>query len=317
MKTIGIIGTGVIGSSWAAWFLAKGMDVRTTDPAPGAEEKFFERTLATLDWLKDAGLADAETGTASFHDSLEECLGGVDFVQENALEDEDFKIDLLKRVDALLPPDVIIATSTSALMPSRLQSGCAHPGRVVVAHPFNPPHLLPLVEIVGGTQTDEATIQKAMDFYRSIDKRPVRVRKEVPGHIANRLTSALWREALDLVVSGVATPEDIDEAVKSGPGPRMACMGPFTIYHLAGGPGGFRHYLAHLGKGQEYRWSSLADRTSLTDDDRAMLIPMVESMVAKYGENLEKDRDEVLKTILDIAEKLRPEQSPAGSAEQS
>ena len=317
MKTIGIIGTGVIGSSWASWFLAKGIDVRATDPAPGAEEKFFERTMATLQWLKDTGLAEPQTGKASFHPSLEACLDRVEFVQENALEDEAFKIDLLKRIDALLTPDVIIATSTSALMPSRLQSDCAHPGRILVAHPFNPPHLLPLVEIVGGAQTDEITIQKAMDFYQSIGKRPVRVRKEVPGHIANRLTSALWREALDLVIRGVATPEDIDEAVKSGPGPRMACMGPFTIYHLAGGPGGFRHYLGHLGKGQEYRWSSLADRTSLTDNDRAMLIPMVETMVAQYGEDLEKNRDEVLKAILDVAEKLRPKQPVAGSSEPS
>ncbi|MEQ8838888.1 3-hydroxyacyl-CoA dehydrogenase NAD-binding domain-containing protein [Marinobacter salarius] len=317
MRTVGIVGTGVIGSSWASWFLARGLNVRATDPAPGAEEAFINRAMTTLQWLEDAGLAEPRTGTATFHDSLEDCLDGVDFVQENALEDEAFKIDLLKRIDALLAPEVIIATSTSALMPSRLQSGCEHPGRVIVAHPFNPPHLLPLVEIVGGAQTDKITIETAMDFYKSIGKRPVHVRKEVPGHIANRLTSALWREALDLVITGVAMPEDIDEAVRSGPGPRMACMGPFTIYHLAGGPGGFRHYLAHLGKGQEYRWSNLADRTSLTERDRQMLIPMVDSMVAQYGDDLEVNRDKVLKAILDIAETLRPQPSITGSSNQS
>ena len=174
----------------------------------------------------------------SFHAELEAALEGADFVQENGPEKEDLKIELFRRMDAVLPPDVILVSSSSGLLMSRVQSACRHPERVLLGHPFNPPHMIPLVEVIGGEKTSAQAVEQAMAFYTAIGKRPIHPRKEVKGHIANRLQAALWREAFHLVDQGVATVSDIDTAIAYGPGLRWALMGPFVNLHLSGGEGG-------------------------------------------------------------------------------
>jgi 3-hydroxyacyl-CoA dehydrogenase len=188
----------------------------------------------------------ASPDALSFEPDLEKALAGVDFVQENAPEREDFKTELFARMDAVLPPQVIVASSSSGLIMSRLQSRCRHAARFVIGHPFNPPHLIPLVEVVGGEQTSADTIDRSMAFYRSMGKYPIRVNKEVPGHIANRLQAALWREAIHLAAENVASVADIDAAVSQGPGLRWALFGPHMTFNLGGGEGGLAHFMDHL-----------------------------------------------------------------------
>ncbi len=186
-------------------------------------------------------------------------------MQENGPERMDFKIDLFRRMDAAAPPDTILASSSSGLAISGVQSGCAHPQRVVLGHPFNPPHLIPLVEVIGGEQTSAEAIERTMAFYAAIGKRPIHVKREVKGHIANRLQAALWREAFHLVNEGVASVADIDTAIAHGPGLRWAVMGPFMNLHLSGGAGGIEHVLAHLGGPIEDWWKDLG-APSMTAD---------------------------------------------------
>lgn len=258
IKTVGVVATGVIGASWAAYFLARGLKVVAIDPGPGAEEKLRKAIDQHWPTLQRTGLAaGASTDQLVFEAELEAGLAGVDFVQENGPEREDFKIDLFRRMDALLPAEVILATSSSGLLISRVQSACQHPERVVLGHPFNPPHLIPLVEVIGGERTSTQTIERTMAFYTAIGKRPIHARKEVAGHIANRLQAALWREAFHLVEQGVASVADIDTAIAYGPGLRWALMGPFMNLHLSGGEGGIAHVLAHLGPPIESWWRDL------------------------------------------------------------
>jgi 3-hydroxyacyl-CoA dehydrogenase len=193
-----------------------------------------------------------------------------DFVQENAPEREPVKQALLARIDAVLPSEVIIASSSSGLLISRLQAGCRHPERCVIGHPFNPPHLIPLVEVVGGGRTAPATIEGALAFYKAIGKRPIHIRREVAGHVANRLQAALWREAVHLVAAGVASVADVDTAISEGPGLRWALMGPHLTFHLAGGSGGMAHFLEQLGPPLESWWDDLGD-PQLTPEVRQAL----------------------------------------------
>jgi carnitine 3-dehydrogenase len=257
IKRVAVVATGVIGASWAAQFLAHGLDVVETDPAPGAKERLFESVQQIWPTMERFGLAPgASLERLSFEADLD-AVRGVDFVQENGPEREDFKIGLFKQLDALLPPHVILASSSSGLSTTRIQSECLYAERVVLAHPFNPPHLIPLVEVIGGERTSAQTIERAMAFYTSIGKRPIHGRKEIKGHIANRLQAALWREAFYLVEQGVATVEDIDIAIAHGPGLRWAVMGPFLNLHLSGGEGGIEHVLDHLGGPIAEWWKDL------------------------------------------------------------
>lgn len=262
VRRVAVVATGVIGASWVAHFLGQGLDVVATDPSPDA----FERLQADIDaiWptLERLGLTERASrgrGQLRFERDLEAAVHGVDFVQENGPEREGFKIDMFKRLDALLAPDVILASSSSGLSASRIQSACVHPERVVVGHPFNPPHLIPLVEVVAGALTSEDTVLRAMTFYAEIGKHPIRVRKEVKGHIANRLQAALWREAFHLVEQGVATVEDVDTAIAEGPGLRWSVVGPFLGLHLSGGDGGIDHLLEHLGEPISSWWQDLGN----------------------------------------------------------
>jgi carnitine 3-dehydrogenase len=234
IERVAVIGTGTIGMGWAALFLARGLTVAASDPAPEAEarlRRFIDDAWPVLGRLGPVAPTPPQD-LLTFHLEPEAAASGADFVQENAPERESVKQVLLARIDAVLPPEIVIASSSSGLLISRLQSGCRHPERVVLGHPFNPPHLIPLVEIVGGALTAPETVARAMEFYAAIGKCPIHIRREIRGHVANRLQAALWREAVHLIASGVASVADVDTAISEGPGLRWALMGPHLTFHL-------------------------------------------------------------------------------------
>ncbi|TQM45134.1 3-hydroxyacyl-CoA dehydrogenase NAD-binding domain-containing protein [Pseudonocardia cypriaca] len=290
MRTVAVVGTGVIGASWAALFLANGFDVVATDPAPGAEDRLRADVAAT-------GL-DAR-GRLSFVDDVAEAVAGADFVQENGPERIEVKHDLYAAMDAAARPDVVLASSSSGLLPSAIATACtAHPERVLVGHPFNPPHLLPLVEVVPGERTGEEAVERAMAFYTGLGKKPIRLRHELPGHVANRLQAALWREAYSLVDRGVATVADIDTAIANGPGLRWALLGPFAVQHLSGGPGGIAHVLEHLGPPTEAWWRDMGD-PSLTPELAAKIVAGVDAELDGTDQaELVARRDAALRALL-------------------
>jgi carnitine 3-dehydrogenase len=300
IRCIGVVGTGVIGASWAAYFLARGFDVSASDPMPGAEARLREAVRAHWPILERMGLAEgAAPDRLRFSADLMEALAGVDFVQENGPEREDLKLALFRNMDALLPADVILASSSSGLLMSRVQEACAHPERVVLGHPFNPPHMIPLVEVIGGALTSNDTIERALAFYAAIGKRPIHVRREVPGHIANRLQAALWREAFHLVEQGVATVADIDTAIAYGPGLRWALMGPFLNLHLSGGAGGMRHMLDHLGGPIESWWADLGT-PSMTEELKAQICAGVaDELAGRDSAQLVPARDALLAGLIE------------------
>src|ERR1700723_3895764 len=244
IRRVTIIGIGVIGASWAALYLGKGLEVAATDIAPNAEAALKRFVDAAWPALKRLGLAPgASQSKLSFAPTIEAAVSGADLVQENGPERLDFKQKLYGQLDDLLPADVMIASSSSGVTMSEIQLGCrSHPERCVISHPFNPPHLVPLVEIVGGAKTSEETIQRVAEFYKSIGRQTVRVRKEMPGHVANRLQAALAREVYYLVAEGVVSAADVDTALCWGPGLRWGVMGSMMLNHLGGGPGGIEHF---------------------------------------------------------------------------
>ncbi len=299
-RTVGLLGAGVIGGGWAARFLLAGFDVRLFDPSPAAAEavgQTLERARRAWRRLTLAPLP-AE-GTLVFADTVEEAVQGVDLVQESAPEREELKVDLLSQASRAAPPDAIIATSTSGLLPSRLATGITHPERFVVGHPFNPVYLLPLVEVCGSGRTAPETIQRAAYIYRWVGMRPLIVRKEIDGFIADRLLEALWREALWLVADDVATVEEIDDAIRFGAGLRWAAMGTFLTYRLAGGAAGMRHFMAQFGPALQLPWTRLTDVPELDD---ALLDKLVEQSDAQAGglsvAELEELRDDCLIAVL-------------------
>jgi carnitine 3-dehydrogenase len=247
IRRIAIVGTGVIGASWAAQYLARGFDVVATDPAPDAEQNLRKYVDEAWKQLTTLGLTPgASRDRLSFTANLQEALAHADFVQENAPERPEFKIKLFAEMDAATPVDSIIASSSSGITPSVMQSNCKYPERVLVGHPFNPPHIIPLVEVVGGAKTSPEAIQRAIEFYASIGKKPILLNKELPGHVANRLQAALYREIMYLVQKGVLSVADADDAVSYGPGLRWGVMGPSLQWHLGGGTGGIKHFMDHL-----------------------------------------------------------------------
>jgi carnitine 3-dehydrogenase len=258
IRRIAIVGTGVIGASWAAQYLARGFDVVATDPAPNAEANLRKYIDDAWIVLNSIGLSPgASRDRLEFTADMKKALAKADFVQENGPERVDFKIKLYADMDAVTPPDSLIASSSSTLTMSVVQSKCEHPERCVVGHPFNPPHVIPLVEVVGGAKTSPAAIEKALAFYKSIGKRAILLRKEVPGHVANRLQSALYREVLYLIEQGVLSVADADDAVSWGPGLRWGVMGPSLQFHLGGGAGGIQHFIDHLLPAMEPLWKVL------------------------------------------------------------
>src|SRR6201998_4571368 len=247
IRNIAIVGTGVIGASWASLYLARGFTVTATDPAPNAEANLRKFIDAAWKDLQVIGLSpNASRDHLQFTRAMKKALSDADFVQENGPERPDFKIKLFADIDAATPPDSLIASSSSGITPSVMQSKCKHPERVVVGHPFNPPHVIPLVEVVGGSQTSPDAIQQALAFYASIGKKPIYLKKELPGHVANRFQAALYREMLYLIEQGVLSVEDTDAAVCYGPGLRWGVMGQSLQWHLGGGAGGIKHFMDHL-----------------------------------------------------------------------
>jgi 3-hydroxyacyl-CoA dehydrogenase len=305
IRRVAIIGTGVIGASWTALFLAKGLEVVATDVAPNAEAALKRFVEAAWPTLKRLGLAPgASQSKLTFTPDLPTAVKGADLVQENGPERIDFKKKLYGQLDQLLPPDVIIASSSSGLTMSEIQSGCAsHPERCVIAHPFNPPHLVPLVEIVGGTKTSEETIERASKFFKSIGKQTIRLNKEVPGHVANRLQAALAREVYHLVADGVVSAADVDTALCWGPGLRWGLMGNMMLNHLGGGQGGIEHFF-HQFAGPMTAWWKVLGQPVLTPEVQKKLIDSVHAEVGSRSiDELEAERDEMLLGLLELRTK--------------
>jgi 3-hydroxyacyl-CoA dehydrogenase len=306
IRRVAIIGTGVIGASWGALFLAHGLDVVATDVAPGAEAALKCFVAAAWPALQRLGLASgASQNRLPFTASLTDAVKDVDLVHENGPEKIEFKKTLYRQLDELLHPSVIIASSSSGLTMSEIQSACElHPERCVIGHPFNPPHLVPLVEIVGGARTSENTIQRATEFYTSIGQRTVRVNKEMPGHVANRLQAALAREVYYLVAEGVVSAADVDTALCWGPGLRWGIMGNMMLNHLGGGPGGIEHFFQQFNGPMTAWWKTLGAPV-LSSEVQKKLIDSVHAEVgSRTIEELEAERDQVLLGLLELRSKV-------------
>jgi carnitine 3-dehydrogenase len=261
---IALVGGGVIGGGWAGRLVENGFDATLYDPDPEAERRVGEVLENAERAWKRLTLVPRTRGRVSFASSLEEAVRDAEVIQESAPENEDLKRRLLAEIDAAAPADALVCSSTSGLLPSRLQQRLSHPERVLVGHPFNPVYLLPLVEVVGGEQTSDEALERAAAFYMSLGMYPLRVRTEIDGFLADRLLEALWREALWLVHDDVATVEELDDAIRFGAGLRWAHMGTFLTYRIAGGEAGMRHFLSQFGPALEWPWTKLTDVPVLT-----------------------------------------------------
>ena len=303
IRTVGVLGTGLIGMSWASLFLARGLEVIVVDPREDTGQKLREFVGDAWANLVALGLAETEEVRAATASTDMASLAGVDFVQENGPDRIEIKQQMVRQLEDVIGPDVVIASSTSSLKASEIQDQARHPGRILVAHPMNPPHLVPLVELVAGRKTSPKSVDIAEQFYVQMGRVPIRVRKEVAGHLANRLTAALYREAVHIAAEGIADVADIDKAISAGPGMRWALMGPHLTYHLGGGAGGYRHYLDHLGPTQEARWQALGE-TLLSDDVKELLVEGVEKELAQLDKNtLVERRDAALVKLAQLKQK--------------
>ncbi|NQW10421.1 MAG: 3-hydroxyacyl-CoA dehydrogenase [Alphaproteobacteria bacterium] len=292
VKRIAVLGTGTIGASWCSYFLARGYDVVAWDPAEGWRERLTAFIDTAMPQLRDLGTAVAKEGALVTADTPEAAVAEADFVQENAPERAPIKQELYARIDGAVPEQTIVATSTSGLILSDLQGGLGFAPRLVVGHPFNPPHLIPLVEVVLGKATDPGAGAWAHGFYGHIGKHAIYVNKEVPGHLANRLQAALWREAVNAVAEGLASVEDVNAAVAQGPGLRWALMGPHMVFNLTGGKGGMRATLEQFGPPIESWWTDMQITPTLTDDLKAKLIAGIEDEMGDRSiDDLEHERD--------------------------
>jgi len=299
VRTVACVGAGVIGGGWVAYFLAHGFDVIAWDPAPDAERSLRHVVDSAWPALVELGLADgASRDRLVVATDLSAAVADTDFVQESAPEQLGLKVDLLADIDAVTAPHVVIASSTSGYGMSEMQVRCAHPGRTVVAHPFNPPYLIPLVEVVGGVQTDPEAVAWTSDFFRHAGKSVITMDREVPGFVANRLQEALWREALHMVAAGEATVEQIDLSITDGPGLRWPVQGPCLTFHLAGGQGGMGHMLDHFGPSLQSPWTRLVS-TELTRDLRDEMVAGCEREAAGRSiDELVAERDRGVIAVL-------------------
>ena len=301
VKQAAVLGAGTIGASWTAWFLSRGISVAVWDPRPEAEA-YVRRYIADA-WPAMAQLgmtADASPEAWRFCATPEEAVSGADFVQENAPERLVVKRELYARIDGVLGPNAILASSTSGLIMSELQAGLKSAARFAVGHPFNPPHLIPLVEVVGGRDTAPETVQWCLSFYKHIGKKPIWIRKEAAGHLANRLQAALWREAIGAVVTGLASVEDVDTAISAGPGLRWAAMGPHMTFHLAGGEGGITHMLDQFKPAFEAWWATMSTPELSEETCRQIIEGVAAEAKGKSIAELVAERDAILLPLLRI-----------------
>jgi carnitine 3-dehydrogenase len=305
---VAIVGAGVIGASWATAFLARGMDVVASDPAPGGEEALRKTVDAQWPAMQQIGLSPAASRERlRFAASPEDAVADAGFVQENGPERLDIKRDLFRRLDEAAPSDALLATSTSTIRVSEFQDACTrHPGRVVLGHPFNPPHLIPLVEVGGGKQTALDAIERALNFYRAMGKHPIHLHREITGHVANRLQAALWQEAFNLVKAGVASVADVDAAIAHGPGLRWSLLGPFMNLHLSGGAGGVGALFGKpLWQATEGMWRDLGSVAVDADLGARVVAGVSDELGERNLAEVIRQRDEVLVKLL----KLKSEQS--------
>ena len=296
---VAIVGAGTIGSGWAAQFLAAGLDVVGWDPAPDGEARMRRLVDAAWPALEEIGLAGgASRERLRYAGTLAEAVAGADFVQESAFESTAVKVKLLGEIDAATPPDVVIASSTSGLDMSELQSQCARPERTVVGHPFNPVYMVPLVEVAPGRRTAEETVRWACRFYDAVGKSAVVCAAGLYGFLANRLQIAMFREALHMMVAGEATAEDLDRCISEGPGLRWAIMGPFLTFHLGGGEGGMRHFLEHMAREEWNAPYSRLDAPPLTEELRERIVSGCDRLAKGRGvADLAEERDRCLIAI--------------------
>ena len=310
IQRVAVVATGVIGAAWATYFLARGLDVAATDPAPGAEDALRRAVEAQWPAMEAMDLAPgASPDRLRFAASLGEAVAEAQFVQENGPERLDLKRDLFRRLDEAAPADTVLATSSSTITISEIQGACArHPERVVLGHPFNPAHLVPLVEVAGGRATSAGVVERALAFYRAIGKHPIHLRREVRGHVANRLQAALWQEAFHLVSSGVASVADVDAAIAHGPGLRWALLGPFLNLHLSGGAGGIGELFGKpLWQATEGMWRDLGSVSVDAELGRKVAGGVAEELDALGGrEEVERRRDQALLALLRLKAEARP-----------
>ena len=295
---IAVVGAGLIGMSWAALFSGYGHPVRVWDVRPDVADTLTPYVARAHAALRELGQLAAVPGPVTVTADLGEAIAGARFVQENAPEKLPLKRDLYAFIAPHLAPDAIVASSTSSIAPSLLQEGAAFADRLLVGHPFNPPHLMPVVEIVRGAATSEATAELAFQLYQSLGRVPLRLHKDVVGHLGNRLQAALWREAIDAVASGLASLEDVDAMMTYGLGLRWAVAGPHFSFHLAGGAGGYDNFIGHIGPAFEAQWRDLRTPT-LTPELRATLVEEMNRVAGDRSvSSLEADRDERLVRIM-------------------
>lgn len=308
IKHVTVVGTGVIGNGWITRFLANGYTVTASDPDESAEARTRDAVNRAWPKMEEMGLCDgASQDNLFFEPHLEKALENADFVQENVPEREELKRNVIATIDKYAPKEAVIASSTSGILPSVLQADCTrHPERTIVAHPFNPVYLMPLVELVGGDKTEAAYIEKAKNVYDGMNMKPLVVRNEIEGHIGDRLMEAIWREGLHMVNDGIATTEEIDASIIYGPGMRWALMGPFMTLHMGGGKQGMRHLLKQFGPALKLPWTKL-EAPELTDE---LANNVIEGCEAQTGdvemEELEERRDKFLIELQQLLEKYWP-----------
>jgi len=304
VETLAVIGAGVIGAGWTARALAKGLDVVAWDIAPDWESRLRSAVDNAWSALERVGLHhDASTARLRCAETMEDACRDAAFVQESAPERLGLKRSLLAAIDCATDPRILIASSTSGLLPSDLQADCRDPARIVVGHPFNPVYLLPLVEVLGGRHTAPESVDRAMAFYTRLGMHPLKVRKEIDGFLSDRLQEALWREALHLVNDDVATTEELDAAITYGPGLRWAVMGTCLAFHMAGGDGGMRHFLNQFGPTLEAPWTRLK-APHLNDELVQRVASGTERQAAgRTVKELERLRDDCLVSIMEALRK--------------
>jgi carnitine 3-dehydrogenase len=303
VKKVAVIGGGLIGMSWAALFLARNLEVVVVDPREALKNELTEFITRAWPLLKELKLTVSEEISYAKYTNRISDLTDIDFVQENIPDRIEVKHQLIEQLETFIDKDVLIASSTSSLKATDIQRVAKYPNRILVAHPMNPPHLIPMVELIPGKLTSENSMLAAKSFYEDMKRTIISVKKEVTGHVANRLTSALYREAVYMVSEGIADVEDIDKAITYGPGIRWSLIGPHLTYHLGGGAGGYKHYLEHLGPTQEARWKDHGT-ASLTEELKAILIEGIEKELENQDPNtLIQRRDSAIVELIKLKQK--------------